>query len=81
MDEKINKDNNIIQEINKKINEINNKKDEKGFSMNDINNKIIKNEDTINIKIEEKMKEINKILENKIDNSQINELSDSINNK
>ena len=80
--EKINRNNNLINQINKNIDEINkNKKNEKGITFNDINNKISKIENSINIKIEEKIKDINKKAQNKLDNNKIKEIIDNINDK
>ena len=68
INEKINNDNNLIKEINKKIEEMN-------------NNKIVKNDNNnnINTKVEEKIKDINDKIKNIIDNSKINELKEKIN--
>ena len=70
--EKLNVDNNLIQ-INKKLDETNKiKKKEKDM---------IKTENSINIKLEEKKKDINNKIENKFDNNKLKEIYENINNK
>jgi len=78
--EMANSDNKLINQISKKFDEINNnKKNEKGIIVNEIKNKIIKNENNITIKLEEKIQDINNKLKNKIDNNKIKELFDNMN--